>query len=166
MIIGLEPYRRLARRHRVPCVVAGFEPVDILGGIRELAALTAEGRSEAVNLYPRAVREGGNPLARREIERVFPPAAAEWRGMGIIPASGLILREDYRRFDIDRVDPIDIPPPVEPPGCICGRVLRGVADPGDCPRFGAGCDPAFPLGPCMISAEGACAAWFRYGGGS
>ncbi len=165
VIIGLGPYRELARRYRVPAVVAGFEPVDILGGIRELVGLAAAGRAEAVNLYPRAVREEGNPRARREIERVFEPVDAEWRGMGVIPVSGLVLRESYRRFDIDWVDPIEIPPPVEPPGCICGQVLKGAAVPADCPRFGTGCDPSRPLGPCMISAEGACAAWFRYGGG-
>lgn len=163
VIIGLEPYRRLAHRYRVPCVVAGFEPIDILGGIRELIDQVTVGRAEAVNLYPRAVRDGGNPRARREIERVFKPAKAEWRGMGTIPASGLAIRGEYRCFDIDRHDPIDIPSPVETPGCICGQVIKGVASPADCPCFGSGCDPSHPLGPCMISAEGACAAWFRYG---
>lgn len=161
VIIGLDPYRKVARRHRIPCVVAGFEPIDILGAVRELLRLA--GKGEAVNLYPRAVRDGGNPKARRAVERVFHPADSEWRGLGIIPASGLVLRNAYRSFDIGRVDPIAVPPPVEDPGCICGRVLRGVSDPADCPRFGSGCDPSRPLGPCMVSAEGACAAWFRYG---
>lgn len=165
VIIGLAPYRELALRHRVPCAVAGFEPVDILGAVRELVRLATAGRGEAVNLYPRAVRAGGNPKARRMMERVFKPADAKWRGLGMIPSSGLTLRPAYQRFDIDRVDPIEVPPPAEDPSCICGRVLRGLADPVDCPRFGAGCDPRRPLGPCMVSVEGACAAWFRYGGG-
>ena len=163
VIIGLDPYREIARRHEIPCAVTGFEPVDILGAVRELIRLA--GRGEAVNLYTRAVRDGGNPKARRAAERVFEPADSEWRGLGIIPASGLDLRGDYGRFDIDRVDPIAIPEPREDPGCICGRVLSGSADPADCPRFGSGCDPAHPLGPCMVSAEGACAAQYRYGGG-
>ncbi len=162
VIIGLGPYQTIARRYRLPCVVAGFEPLDILGAIRELLRRT--GRGEAVNLYPRAVRDGGNPKARRVAEKVFTPADAQWRGLGTIPDSGLVLREAYLRFDIDRVDPIAVPEPSEDPGCICGRVLRGVSDPADCPRFGSGCDPAHPLGPCMVSSEGACAAWFRYGG--
>jgi hydrogenase expression/formation protein HypD len=161
VIIGLDPYRTIARQYRLPCVVAGFEPLDILGAIREL--LGRAGKGEAVNLYPRAVRDGGNPKARRVVEKVFTPADAEWRGLGTIPDSGLVLGEAYRRFDIDRVDPIAVPEPSEDPGCICGRVLRGVSDPADCPRFGSGCDPAHPLGPCMVSSEGACAAWFRYG---
>ncbi len=165
-IIGLEPYRKIARRYQVPCAVAGFEPVDILGAVRELVRQAAEGKSEAVNLYRRAVREGGNPKARRVMGKVFRPAAAGWRGLGEIPASGLTLRPAYRRFDIDRVSPIEIPPAKKDPGCICGRILRGLSDPADCPRFGAGCEPRRPLGPCMVSAEGACAAWFRYGGGS
>ncbi len=162
VIIGLAPYRPLARRHRVPFVVAGFEPLDILGAIREL--ILRSGRGEAVNLYPRAVRNGGNPKARRVVERVFRPADSEWRGLGMIPLSGLVLRENYARFDIEQADPIRIPPPREDPGCICGRILRGVSDPPDCPRFGRGCDPSRPLGPCMVSSEGACAAWYRYGG--
>lgn len=162
VIIGLDPYREIARRHRVPCVVAGFEPIDILGAVREL--IRRAGRGEAINLYPRAVRDGGNPKARRAVERVFRPADAEWRGLGAIPLSGLVPRDDYARFDVDRVDPIEIPEAGEDPSCICGRVLRGVSDPADCPRFGAGCDPDHPLGPCMVSAEGACAARYRYSG--
>lgn len=162
VIIGLAPYREIARRRRVPCAVAGFEPLDILGAVRELIRLA--GRGEAVNLYPRAVRAGGNPKARRATERVFEPADSRWRGLGMIPASGLALREAYGRFDIDRVDPIAVPEPVEDPRCICGRVLRGAADPDDCPLFGTGCDPVHPRGPCMVSSEGACAARYRYGG--
>ncbi len=164
VIIGLEPYRELARRHRIPCAVAGFEPVEILGAVRELVRMAVSGESGAVNLYPRVVREGGNPKARRTAAEVFRPVDSAWRGLGMIPAGGAGLRPEYRRFDIDRVEPVEVPPASGDPACICGRVLRGAADPADCPLFGSGCDPSRPRGPCMVSAEGACAAWFRYGG--
>ncbi len=163
VIIGLEPYRELARRHRIPCAVAGFEPVEILGAVRELVRMAVSGEAGAVNLYPRVVREGGNPKARRASAEVFRPVDASWRGLGMIPAGGAGLRPGYRRFDIDRLEPVEVPPAPADPACICGRVLRGAADPADCPLFGTGCDPSRPRGPCMVSAEGACAAWYRYG---
>ena len=163
VIIGMEPYRKIAEEFKVPCVVAGFEPLDILGAIRELLLLIREGKGEARNLYPRAVREEGNPRARMILEEVFRVTDAEWRGLGIIPRSGLSLRPAFRTFDIDRIQPIEIPPVKEDPRCICGRILRGTDEPEACPAFRTACTPSHPLGPCMVSSEGTCGAWYRYG---
>lgn len=163
VIIGTGPYRKIAEKFGIPCVVAGFEPLDILAAIRELVRMLKEGKPEVRNLYPRVVREEGNPRAREVMDEVFQPADTEWRGLGVLPKSGLLFQPKFGRYDISRTDPVDLPPSRENPSCICGEILRGVNVPPDCPVFKGACTPAHPLGPCMVSSEGTCAAWYRYG---
>jgi len=164
VIIGKSPYRKISRRYGIPCVIAGFEPLDILLAIRELVRLTKEGKAETKNLYPRAVRDEGNPKARQAVKEVFLVKDSPWRGLGTIPASGFFFRSTFRDFDIEKADPVKVPPAREDPRCICGEILRGVKEPEDCPAFGKDCSPSHPLGPCMVSSEGTCAAWFSYFG--
>lgn len=163
VITGADSFRFVARDYGVPGAVAGFEPLEILRAVSALAELVAAGRAAVVNEYPAVVRPEGNPAARRLLERVYEPVEAEWRGLGMLPASGLRLREEYAAFDIERR--LQLPELRERPGsaCRCGEVLRGRIKPPDCPLFGRGCTPAAAMGPCMVSVEGTCAAWFRYG---
>ena len=165
-VLGLAPYRGLSRRFGVPCVIAGFEPAEILSAILELVLMIRDNRPAAANLYPRVVSAGGNPRARKTIEEVFRIVDAPWRGMGVIAKSGYSLRKRYEKLAAEKWFPVELPPPRTRTGCLCGEVVRGAADPADCPFFGRGCNPSRPLGPCMVSAEGSCAAWFRYSGSS
>ena len=161
-IIGLEPYRFLAQRYGIPGVVTGFEPVDVLQGIAMLLRQLAEGRAQIENGYTRGVRDEGNPAAVAAIEEVFQPCDAAWRGLGTIPGSGLELRPAYEAFDaVKRLQP-QVEPTVEPKGCRCGSVLRGVMTPKECPLFNTGCSPEHPVGPCMVSSEGSRAAFYKY----
>lgn len=161
-IIGARAYEFLAREYRVPCVVAGFEPTDILQGILALLRQHLEGRAEIEIQYSRAVTPEGNARARQIMERVFQPCDAEWRGLGGIPRSGLDLREEYGTFDAEKRFPVEVPVFDEPAGCLCGLILQGRATPEECPLFGRSCTPVAPVGPCMVSSEGTCAAWYRY----
>jgi hydrogenase expression/formation protein HypD len=162
VIIGTGPYEFIPREHRVGCAVAGFEPLDILRAI-DLLVRQAEGGSPSVeNAYERAVAPDGNQVARALIDRVFSPGAAEWRGLGSVPDSGLILSEEFSSFDALREFRVNVPDATEPPGCRCGDVLRGGVSPDDCPLFGTACTPKTPVGPCMVSHEGACAAYYSY----
>lgn len=162
VIIGKKPYAKIAKRYGTPCVIGGFEPLDILLAIRELVLLTGEGKAGVENLYPRAVREDGNPKARRVVEMVFEVRNSEWRGLGTIPQSGFFLRPEYDDFNIEAVRPVTVVSTEENPACLCGEMLRGVSEPEDCPSFGSACTPSRPLGPCMVSSEGACSAWYKY----
>ena len=176
-IIGLEPYQFLARDFGVPGVIAGFEPVDILQGmlmlLDQLIELEQARNCEEVDniaqaniqlAYTRGVREEGNPVALAAIEEVFEPCNAQWRGLGVIPDTGLTLRESFAKYNAAlRFEPVP-PPTVEPKGCQCGDILRGVISPHDCRLFGRTCSPENPIGPCMVSSEGSCAAWYRYYG--
>jgi hydrogenase expression/formation protein HypD len=161
-IIGEEPYRFLAREHAIPGVITGFEPLDVLQGIAQLVEELADGRATIETAYRRAVHIEGNPTAQAAIERVFTVADADWRGLGRIPQSGYALREEFATFDATRRFSPPIEPTIEPRGCRCGEVLRGVLEPRDCPLFATACTPARPVGPCMVSSEGSCAAHFRY----
>ncbi len=161
-IIGLAPYRFLAEEYRVPSVITGFEPVDVLQGVWMLVSQLAEGRAAVEIGYTRSVPEEGNPTARAMIEEVFEPADAEWRGIGVIPSTGLAIREEYATFDALLRVPVSPEPPVEIAGCQCGEVLRGVVLPYECRLFGTACVPEHPVGPCMVSSEGSCAAYYRY----
>jgi hydrogenase expression/formation protein HypD len=161
-VIGSDAWRFLPDDYSIPCAVAGFEPLDILRAILALVDMVEEGRSDVNNAYARSVRPEGNAAAQRVLAQVFQVAAAEWRGFGTVPASGLRLREAYARFDAARVFPVEVAPAREPPGCRCGEILRGVLLPTECPLFGRACTPQQPIGPCMVSAEGACAAYYRY----
>lgn len=162
-VIGAEAWQFLPAEYGVPCAIAGFEPVDLLRAILALVEMIEDGRPAVANVYGRSVRREGNVEAQRAIARVFETGAAEWRGLGTIPASGLFLREAYARFDAAAAFPVASVPLREPPGCRCGDVLRGVLRPPECPLFRRGCTPDRPVGPCMVSAEGACAAYFAYG---
>jgi hydrogenase expression/formation protein HypD len=162
-VIGSDAWCFLPEDYGMPCAVAGFEPLDLLRAILALVMMAEDGDPGVDNTYARSVKAGGNPSAQRAIERVFEVAAAEWRGFGTIPQSGLQLRDTYGRFDASRLFSVEVPPAHEPPGCRCGDVLRGVLLPPECPLFARACTPQSPIGPCMVSAEGACAAYYRYG---
>ncbi|MFO8061258.1 MAG: hydrogenase formation protein HypD, partial [Bacillota bacterium] len=148
----------------VPAVVTGFEPVDLLHGVSLLAEMVAGGRASVLNAYPRAVHEEGNPEAHRVIARFFQPAAAGWRGLGVIADSGLGLRDAVRHLDAGPLVPREEVPlnSEQTRGCRCAEVLTGRVLPTGCPLFGTACDPAHPVGPCMVSGEGACAAHYRF----
>ena len=163
-IIGTDAYRPLAETCAIPCVITGFEPLDILQGVTMLVRQILDHRTEVENQYRRFVKKEGNPKALEILYRVFEPCDARWRGLGVIPRSGLRIRDEYSGFDIERCLSIDTEPACEPAGCRCGDVLRGKIGPKECPLFGSVCTPEEPVGACMVSGEGACAAVFRYGG--
>lgn len=160
-ITGLKPFRFVAENYLKPAVVGGFEPLDIL---LALQALASQDQSPSVeNAYPRAVAEDGNPAARAVMSRVFEVSDARWRGLGLIPKSGLSIRESFRAFDALNKFSIELPETAPSP-CRCGQVLQGLIEPPQCPLFGAACTPAAPVGPCMVSTEGSCSAYYKYGG--
>lgn len=163
-ILGTEPYEFLATRYGIPGVITGFDPVDLLLGIVELLEQVQKGEAHIEIAYGRAVHEQGNAPARAIIEEVFEPEDACWRGLGLIPESGHGLRPEYARFDATARFDIDAitEPTVEPRGCSCGEVLRGVMLPNECALFGSACTPVNPIGPCMVSGEGSCAAFYKY----
>jgi hydrogenase expression/formation protein HypD len=163
VVIGAQPYQFIPQQYGVPCVITGFEPLDVLQGIEMLLRQVAEGRAEVEIQYRRGVRPEGNPLARELVSRVFEESDAGWRGLGSIPGSGLKLRPEYKRFDAEEAFPINPPPTKEHEGCLCGDILRGVKTPPECPLFGEACTPESPVGPCMVSSEGTCAGWYQYG---
>jgi hydrogenase expression/formation protein HypD len=162
-VIGADAWRFLPEHYGIPCAVAGFEPVDLLRAILALVTMAEEGDPRVNNTYGRSVTPEGNESAQHAIDSVFEVADAEWRGLGTVQESGLQLREAYARFDAARAFPVEVPPPREPRGCRCGDVLRGVLLAPECPLFAKACTPQGPIGPCMVSAEGACAAYYRYG---
>ncbi len=162
-VIGWQSWSFLASDYRLPAAVAGFEPVDILWAIAEILMQLESGQPLTANTYPRSVTGGGNAVAREMMEKVFEKAAASWRGLGVIPESGLAIREEYGRFDAARAFDVDPGETVVPAGCRCGDVIRGVMKPGECPLFRNGCTPLHPVGPCMVSSEGTCAAYYLYG---
>jgi len=161
-ITGPEIYQFIADDYKIPCVVAGFEPLDMLTAIYMLVKQIAESRAEVENQYCRAVKPGGNRQARAVMAEVFEACDSIWRGLGNIPASGLRIRDKYRDWDAGRKFKVGIPPSRPNPGCICGAVMRGVKIPPDCRLFGKTCTPESPEGACMVSAEGACATYFAY----
>ncbi len=163
-IIGSYPWEVIAREYRIPCVISGFEPVDILQCVSMLVDQIEQGEAKVEIAYRRGVRPEGNPEAIRLMEKVFEPAPARWRGMGELPASGLKLRKEYRQFDAELAFAIATEPAQEPVGCICGEILRGTKVPRDCPLFAGICTPEHPVGPCMVSSEGSCSAYYLYGG--
>ena len=163
VIIGAEAYKPLAAAHGRPCVVAGFEPAQIVEGVVRLLRQLQAGRAEVENAYPAVVRPGGNAVALALLERVFEPVDAVWRALGTIPASGLALRPAWAGFDAARRFDLTLGADVDPPGCRCGDVIQGKLDPPACALFGEACTPRSPVGPCMVSSEGACAAWYKYG---
>ncbi|MEP0842521.1 MAG: hydrogenase formation protein HypD, partial [Phycisphaerae bacterium] len=163
VIIGAEAYRPIVETFNKPCVVAGFEPEQMLRGILQLLRQIAQGRARLENVYGVAVTNQGNFIACNWIDRVFEPSDAAWRAMGHIPASGLELRREYARFDARKRFDLTMGEDYDPPGCRCGEVIQGKSEPHDCPLFARTCTPASPVGPCMVSSEGTCSAWYKYG---
>lgn len=164
VIIGTKAYQPFFEQFQVPCVVAGFEPVDILQAILTLVQQIETGRPELSNAYQRAVTFEGNPKARKIMQDVFETADANWRGIGTIPGSGLKIRSKFAAFDARNVFNVIVPEAKEFKGCICGQVLTGMSVPSDCPLYKKACTPMEPVGPCMVSSEGTCAAYYRYHG--
>jgi hydrogenase expression/formation protein HypD len=161
-IIGVEPYRFLAEKYGIPGVITGFEPNDVLQGIAMIMRQLHEGRAEIEIAYARGVMPEGNPVAMAAIDEVFETCNATWRGLGEIAGSGYKIREEFAQFDAMRKFEPEVEAPVEPKGCRCGDVLRGIMPPSECPLFRRVCTPENPVGPCMVSSEGSCAAYFRY----
>jgi len=162
-IIGADAYRPLAEGFGRPCVITGFEPADVLQGVLMLAGQVAKGESRVEIQYRRAVKPEGNRKAREILDQVFTPCDAEWRGLGTIPGSGLRIREEFAAFDVEQSLPLTVEPSCEPAGCRCGDVLKGKISPFDCPLFAGACTPESPVGACMVSTEGTCAAAYKYG---
>ncbi len=161
-IIGLEPYEFLAKNYSIPGVVTGFEPVDILSGIEMLTRQIANGEAKIENAYSRNVEREGNSLARSAIDEVFEVCDAKWRGLGQIKGSGFALKEEFSKFDAEKkFNPIP-EATKEHKGCACAEVLRGKISPNQCPLFRKVCTPQNPVGPCMVSNEGSCAAYYKY----
>ncbi len=166
-VTGAEPWDRLARELGLPAVVSGFEPVDLLASIAALLKMMLEQRVGVEVEYKRLVTWEGNVAAKKLIAEVFEVADAAWRGLGVIPESGLELRGPYRVYDAREEYGLPLPGPESdmPAGCRCADVVLGLAKPTDCPLFMKACTPSKPFGPCMVSSEGTCAIWARFGGG-
>ena len=160
-IIGAEPYRFLAEKYAFPGVITGFEPVDVLQGIAMIMRQLHEGRADIEIAYARGVMPEGNPVALAAIDEVFETCAATWRGLGEIPGSGYRIRDEFAEFDAMRRFQPDVEEVREHKGCRCGDVLRGIMAPSECPLFRKVCTPENPVGPCMVSSEGSCAAYYR-----
>lgn len=161
-IMGLSEYYPIVEKHKIPMVVTGFEPVDLLQGIAMLVAQLEKGEYKLENQYSRVVEEEGNPAARKMIDDVFESSDREWRGIGTIPGSGFELREDFSAYDANKKFRVNIAKAEENKDCIAGHVLRGLKKPHECSEFGKRCTPANPLGAPMVSSEGACAAYYHY----
>jgi hydrogenase expression/formation protein HypD len=161
-ITGTEMYRPLAEKYGLSCVVSGFEPADIMQSLLMLVRQREWGRAVVENEYTRAVTREGNTKAQRLMQDVFTPRPDRWRGLGELPASGLAVREAYASYDAETQVEADPEETRYEPGCICGEVLKGLRTPIECGLFAETCTPAHPVGACMVSSEGACAAYFRY----
>lgn len=162
-VMGYTEYEPIARRYQVPIVVTGFEPVDMLEGVLMTVRQLEAGRAVVENQYGRAVRREGNPASKKLIDEVFEICGRKWRGVGSIPKSGYRLRHEYRDHDAERLFEMDDIETHESSACISGQILRGLKKPHDCPAFGKECTSQMPLGATMVSAEGACAAYYAYG---
>lgn len=162
-VMGWREYEPIAARYQVPIVVTGFEPIDLLEGILKTVRQLEQGRAQVENQYARAVAREGNLPARRMVEQVFEIADRSWRGIGVIPQSGYRLSAAFRDYDAERIFAVESIRTREPAVCIAGQVLQGQKKPVDCPAFGTECTPQTPLGATMVSAEGACAAYYNYG---
>jgi hydrogenase expression/formation protein HypD len=161
--MGYTEYEPIARRYRVPVVITGFEPIDLLEGVLRVVRQLEAGSAEVENQYSRAVRREGNLASRGLIEDVFEVCDRKWRGVGLIPKSGYRLRPEYRDFDAESRFDVSTVETEESSVCISGEILRGLKKPHECPAFGGPCTPQTPLGATMVSAEGACAAYYAYG---
>lgn len=165
VVIGAKAFNFLADEFKIPSAVGGFEADEILTALTSLLEQIDNARAEVVNDYRAVVKAEGNVAAQKILSQVYEIADVDWRGIGKIPASGLKMRDDFADFDIERVEPIEIERVEKKSACRCGEVLRGIVKPTDCPLFGKACKPLHAVGSCMVSVEGVCAAWFKYGGG-
>ncbi|MBN2200760.1 hydrogenase formation protein HypD [bacterium] len=163
VVIGSGAYEGIVRDFGIGCVIAGFEPLDILQAIRMLVIQFKSGAPAVENPYSRAVTAGGNGRAREVMETVFEPCDSDWRGLGRIQGSGLSIRPEFADFDAAVRFPVSVATASDPPGCRCGEVLTGAVRPAECGLFGTACAPDHPVGACMVSSEGTCAAAYRYG---
>ena len=161
-IIGTSPYQKIVDRYQKGCVVSGFEPLDIILSTYWLLLQKQEETPRVEIEYSRVVHAEGNPKALTILYQVFEVADASWRGFGIIPQSGLVLKEEFSRYDAIKKFDLPTPEVSEPKGCRCGQVLKGLINPNECPLFARQCTPADPVGACMVSSEGTCAAYYKY----
>lgn len=162
-VIGGNAYMPLARDYSIPCVVTGFEPADVMHGIEMLLNQVLRNESRVEIQYSRAVSWEGNRKAVAVMDKLFESGDSVWRGLGMLPGSGLMIRDEYSGFDAERILKLDVPDVVENPACLCGEVLKGKLTPFDCPLFDNLCTPESPVGACMVSSEGTCAAAYKYG---
>jgi hydrogenase expression/formation protein HypD len=162
-IIGTGPYGFIPEEYGKPAVIAGFEPVDILQATLMMVRQSEALRPAVEIQYKRAVSEEGNPKAREVVDRYFEPCDSDWRGIGVIPGSGLMIRDGFEGLDASKRFEVELPEPKEPKGCSCGDVLRGLITPPECKLFAKACTPEKPVGACMVSYEGSCAAYYKYG---
>ena len=162
VIIGSDAYTPVVEQHHIPCVVGGFEPPSILMALTALLRQVRDGDARLENPYHMVVAPEGNLVAQRLLSDVFEPADTPWRALGVIPASGLELRERYHRFDALRRFEVTLGGDEDHPACRCGEVIQGKVTPDECALFGTACNPMVPLGPCMVSSEGTCSAWYKY----
>lgn len=161
-IIGAGAWRFISERFGRPCVVSGFDAPDLIMGMLTLVDLVKKNRNETINQYTRVVKEEGNLTALEILRRVFRLTDAHWRGIGVIPGSGLEVRDEYAEFDAVKKFPVTPPEPKAAKGCRCGELLRGLITPPECALYGKACTPEEPVGPCMVSMEGPCAAYYKY----
>lgn len=165
VVTGANAFNFLADDFKIPSAVSGFEADEILSALISLLEQVDSGRAVVTNNYRSVVKAEGNAAAQKILSQVYTVTDSDWRGMGTIPASGLKMRDEFAAFDIERVKPVEIELGKKKSACRCGEVLRGIIKPIDCPLFGKACKPLHAVGPCMVSVEGVCAAWFKYGGG-
>jgi hydrogenase expression/formation protein HypD len=161
-ITGTGIYDFLPRDYGTACVVAGFEPLDILQSILMLVEQVVEARPEVQIQYSRIVRREGNPRAREVLDELFEVTGSRWRGLGPIPGSGLKIRDEFSSLDALKRLSLELKESPEPAGCMCGEILKGLKKPPECPLFREQCTPQAPVGPCMVSSEGTCAAYYKY----
>jgi hydrogenase expression/formation protein HypD len=160
---GYGEYEPLSKRYKVPIVITGFEPLDILQGVLMVVRQLEEGRGEVENQYSRVLDRAGNQAAQKLVMSVFEVGDRKWRGVGEIPGSGYRLRPEFADYDAEKIFDVASIATSESEICISGQILKGTKKPHDCPAFGTQCDPQHPLGATMVSAEGACAAYYAYG---
>jgi hydrogenase expression/formation protein HypD len=163
VVLGAEAFRQLVTDYAMPCVIAGFDARQMLAGMVRLTEMAADNKPDLDNVYPQVVKDQGNLVAQGIIEKVFEAAPAKWRALGEIPGSGLRIRDQYAHYDAIRRFGLKATDAPEPAGCRCGEVITGRCSPADCGLFRRKCTPLSPVGPCMVSSEGTCAAWFKYG---
>lgn len=162
-VIGGNAYKPLVEKYQIPCVVTGFEPADVMQGIEMLLSQVLRNESKVEIQYSRAVSWEGNKKAQAILHQLFEPYDAVWRGLGVLPGSGLAIRDEYADFDTERILKLDVPEAIENRACLCGEILKGKLTPFDCPLFSTICTPESPVGACMVSSEGTCAAAYKYG---